>query len=86
MYNFEVLLNETLSEVERSTLLVELVQDKVQQNPHYYHSFIAILQKDKFRFRNILHKLEDTYTHEEEDSKVYVCVHMIYKCTSREVS
>lgn len=84
--DFKDLLNETLSEVERSTLLVELVQDKVQQNPHYYRSFIAILQKDQFQCWDILRKLEDTYTYEKEDSKIYACVHMIYKCTNREVS
>ena len=36
--------NTAHSEVERSARLVELVQNKVRQNPHHYHSFVGILQ------------------------------------------
>ena len=76
--NVDDLINATLSEVERSALLVGLVQDKVRQNPRHYYTFIYILQQDQVQYRDILQKLEDTYTHEKEDSKIYVCIHTIF--------
>ena len=48
-------------EVERSARLVELVQNKVRQNPRHYHSFIGILQGNKDQYRDILQRLEQTY-------------------------
>ena len=46
--------NTAHSEVERSARLVELVQNKVQQNPCHYHSFIGILQGNQDQYRDIL--------------------------------
>jgi hypothetical protein len=48
-------------EVERSARLVELVQNKVRQNPHHYHSFTGILQGNQDQYRDILQRLEQTY-------------------------
>ena len=50
--------NTAHSEVERSARLVELVQNKVRQNPHHYHTFIGILQGNQDQYRDILQKLE----------------------------
>ena len=62
--------NTTHSEVERSARLVELVQNKVRQNPHRYHSFIGILQGNQDQYRDILQHLEQTYqAHKQEDGK-----------------
>ena len=48
-------------EVERSARLVALVQNKVRQNPHHYHSFIGILQGNQDQYRDILQQLEQAY-------------------------
>jgi hypothetical protein len=47
--------------VARSARLVELVQNKVQQNHHHYHSFIGILQGKQDQYRDILQRLEQAY-------------------------
>ena len=58
------------SEVERSARLVELVQNKVRQNPRHYHSFIGILQGNRDQYRDILQQLEQTYqAHQQKDGK-----------------
>ena len=63
--------NTTHSEVERSARLVELVQNKAQQNPHHYHSFIGILQGNQDQYRDILQRLERTYQElKQEDGKL----------------
>ena len=49
--------NTAHSEVERSAKLVELVQNKVWQNPRHYHSFIGILQGNQDQYRDILQQL-----------------------------
>ena len=74
--NFNDLMNMALSKAERSALLVELVQNRVQQDPRHYHTFIGILQNYPVQYWDIVQELEDTYTHEKEDSKIYVCVHV----------
>ena len=62
--------NTVHSEVERSARLVELVQNKVRQNPRHYHSFIGILQGNQDQYRDILQRLEQTYqAHQMEDGK-----------------
>ena len=58
------------SEVERSARLVELVQNKVRQNPRHYHTFIGILQGNEDQYRDILQQLEQIYKgHEHEEGK-----------------
>ena len=62
--------NTAHSEVERSARLVELVQNKVRQNPRHYHSFTGILQGNQDQYRDILQQLERTYqAHQQEDGK-----------------
>ena len=62
--------NTTHSKVERSARLVELVQNKVRQNPHHCHSFTGILQGNQDQYRDILQQLEQTYqAHQQEDGK-----------------
>ena len=68
------------SEVERSARLVELIQNKVRQNPRHYHSFIGILQGNQVQYMDILQRLEHTYQeHQQEDGKspCYKC--MLYR-------
>ena len=48
-------------EVKRSARLVALVQNKVRQNPHHYHSFIGILQGNQDQYGDILQQLEQAY-------------------------
>ena len=62
--------NTTHSKAERSARLVELVQNKVRQNPRHYHSFIGILQGNQDQYRDILQRLEHTHqAHQQEDGK-----------------
>ena len=62
--------NTAHSEVERSARLVELVQNKVRQNPCHYHSFIGILQGNQDQYRDILPRLEQTYQEQQhQDGK-----------------
>ena len=55
-------------EVERSARLVELVQNKVRQNPRHYHSFIGILKgkQYQYRFNDILQQLEQAYQEQRQ--------------------
>jgi hypothetical protein len=48
-------------EVERSAKLVELVQNKVRQNHHHYHTFVGILQGNEDQYRDILQRLDQAY-------------------------
>ena len=66
--------NTSHSEVERSARLVELVQNKVRQNPRYYHSFIGILQGNQDQYRDILQQLEHTYQAHQEDGKFNIAL------------
>ena len=62
--------NTSHSEVERSAKLVELVQNKVQQNPRHYHTFIGILQGNADQYRDILQKLEQVYQEQQKDGNM----------------
>ena len=65
--------NTAHSEVERSARLVELVQNKVQQNPRHYHCFIGILQGNQNQYRDILQQLEHIYKgNKHENGKLVV--------------
>ena len=65
------------SVVERSARLVELIQNKVQQNPRHYHSFIGILQGSHDQYRDILQKLEQAYQEQQQkDGKYDVNKHL----------
>ena len=69
--------NTARSEVERSARLVEMVQNKVRQNPHHYHSFFGILQGNQDQHRDILQRLEHTYQEQkQEDSKFCIAEHI----------
>lgn len=45
----------------RAADLVHLVQEKVQQNPQCYLTFIDVLKKDQSQYGDILEKLQQTY-------------------------
>ena len=65
------------SAVERSARLVELIQNKVQQNPRHYHSFIGILRGNHDQYRDILQKLEQAYQEQQQkDGKYDVNKHL----------
>ena len=69
--------NTAHSEIERSAKLIELVQNKVQQSPYHYHSFIGILRGNQDQYRDILQQLEHTYQeHQQEDSKFSITLSM----------
>ena len=69
--------NTSCTEAERSARLVELVQNKVRQNPRHYCSFIGILQESQDRYRDILQQLEHTYwEYQRENGKITV-IHII---------
>ena len=58
------------SEAEQSARLIELVQNKVQLELSNYHTFIDILQSNSDQYRDILQKLEHTYSsHQQEEGK-----------------
>ena len=46
---------------KRAADLVQLVQDKVQQNPQCYQTFIDVVKKDQSQYGDILEKLQQTY-------------------------
>ena len=45
----------------RAADLVEFIQNKVQQNPQCYHTFIAVLEQDRSQYGDILETLGQTY-------------------------
>ena len=62
--------NKLHTEAERSARLIELVQNKVQQNSRYYYTFIGILQTNSDQYSDILQKLEHTCSsHRQEEGK-----------------
>ena len=63
------------SEVERSAKLVELVQNKVRQNPRHYHSFIGILQGNQDQYGDILRKLENTCQKQQQQDGMIKAVY-----------
>ena len=68
--NDDELRNTAHSEIDRSARLVWLIQNKVRQNPHHYHSFIDILQDNQDQFKDILQQLKQTYQkHQHKDGK-----------------
>ena len=60
-HKYEEIINYYVPEATRAAELVRLIQDKVKQNPRYYHSFIAALQEDQTEYGDILQKLQYTY-------------------------
>ena len=47
---------------DRAAKLVGFVQDKVEENPQNYHTFISLLkQRDPFQYGDVLCKVERTY-------------------------
>ena len=69
--------NTSCSEAERSARLVELVQNKVRQNPRHYCSFIGILQESQDRYRDILQQLEHTYREYQRENGKITVIHII---------
>lgn len=55
----------------RSARLVELVQNKVRQNPRHYHSFTGILQGNENQYRDILQQLEQAYQEQRSQDGNY---------------
>ena len=72
--------NTTHSVTERSARLIELVQNKVRQNSHHYHSFIGILQGDQDQNRDILQRLEHTFqAYQHQDGKQIFAMYQLDK-------
>jgi hypothetical protein len=46
---------------DRAADLVSLVTNEVRADPENYHKFVAILKKDKQRYKTVLAQLEKTY-------------------------
>ena len=55
--NGSELRNVAHSEEDRAARLVELIQDKVKQNPQHYYTFISVLEKNQDYYSDILKKL-----------------------------
>ena len=54
--------NQTHSEAERAAELVGYIQNKVQQNPQHYHTFVQILEnQDQEYYCDILNKLRGVH-------------------------
>ena len=47
---YRVLRNSMHSEEDRAADLVQLIQDKVQQNPQWYQIFASVLEKDRSQY------------------------------------
>ena len=58
---YQHLRNPFIEETTRAANLIQIIQDKVQLNPQYYHTFVAVLKKDPRQYRDILQKLQWTY-------------------------
>ena len=51
--------NQLHSEADRAAKLIELIQNRVQQNPKHYNKFICVLQDGACQvYADILHKLD----------------------------
>ena len=61
--------NTVHSEAERSARLVELVQNKVQQSAHHYHTFVGILCENQDHHADILKKLDQHVCHSRRQDK-----------------
>ena len=48
-------------EATRAAKLVELIRDKVEQNPKCYHTFIEVLEQDQMTNQDILEQLKEKY-------------------------
>ena len=59
-YN-HIILNPYRPQHELAADLVQLVQEKVQQNPQNYHIFITILEEDLTLYGDILERLQKIY-------------------------
>ena len=53
--------NTVCSKEERSAMLVELIQNKVVQNPRHYHTFVSILHGKHDYYEDILTTIEQTF-------------------------
>ena len=57
---YRVLRNSIHTEEDRAADLVQLIQDKVQQNPQCYQVFVSVLEKDRSQYGDILQTLHQT--------------------------
>ena len=57
---YHVLRNSMHPEEDRAADLVQLIQDKVQQNPQWYQVFVSVLEKDWSQYGDILQTLHQT--------------------------
>ena len=57
---YHVLRNSMHPEEDRAADLVQLIQDKVQQNPQWYQVFVSALEKDRSQCGDILQTLHQT--------------------------
>ena len=55
---YDWLINPFLRKDDQAAYLVRLIQHKVQQDPQYYQTFIAILEKDESQYNGIVGSLQ----------------------------
>ena len=53
--------NRMQPEASRAARLVELIRDRVEQNPKSYHKFIEALEADEPTYGDILEQLKEKY-------------------------
>ena len=58
---YEELKNYHISPANRAADLVQLVQDKVQQNAQHYYTLTDAFESDRGQYGDILEKLQQTY-------------------------
>ena len=56
------LTNQSISKDNHAAKVVGLIQDKVEQDPRNYHTFISALEKDSSHYNAILQTLNKTYS------------------------
>lgn len=57
--------NPHLPQTDRAAELVEFVQNKVQQNPQHYYTFLDVLREDRDEYADILRKLDQSLSKQE---------------------
>lgn len=70
--NYSYLINPMLEEEYRAAKLVELIQQKVQQDSRWYQTFIDVLEKDHSQYSGIVGSIQRTVNllHQQKQSNI----------------
>ena len=78
--------NKMHSEESRAARLVELIRDKVEQNPKSYHMFVNALEADQLANQDILELLKEKFESLSKGEHIVIgfckCCGMIILCVS----